>query len=293
MTLLTSAARTPRFSIVTPSYNQGGFIEQTILSVLGQGYEQLEYFVFDGGSTDGTVEILRKYDARLGYWQSKRDGGQADAINQGLARATGDIVGWINSDDYYLPGTLATVAARLDPTRPQILAGNCIHLFGESATILGSDVPGLHQQLELRLADYLIQPSTFWTAAAWKAVGPLSSTLHYVFDWEWFIRAQRSGVEILTTADYFSVYRIHAQHKTGTGGERRSAELREIYRKYSGDSFAQLYDRLLANKMALHVRSALTRAGRAKWFPRAARLLWPSLFGPFTEDEIRNVSAMV
>jgi glycosyltransferase involved in cell wall biosynthesis len=289
---LPAAGRNPRITIVTPSYNQGAFIEQTILSVLGQGYEDLEYFVFDGGSTDATVDILRRYDGRLSYWQSKRDDGQADAINQGLARATGDIVGWINSDDFYLPGTFATVAARLDPTRPQLLAGNCMHLFEERASVSGSDVPGLHRELDLRLADYLIQPATFWTATAWRAVGPLAATLHYAFDWDWFIRAQQQGVEILTTEKFLSVYRIHGQHKSGVGGGRRTAELREIYRRYSGDSYAELFDVLSTNRRVSQLRTTLRRTRRPGWFPRAARLLWPALFGRFTERDIKSVSAM-
>jgi glycosyltransferase involved in cell wall biosynthesis len=289
---LSSAGRTPRITIVTPSYNQAEFIEQTILSVLGQGYENLEYFVFDGGSTDGTVEILRKYDGRISYWQSKPDEGQPAAINEGLARATGDIVGWINSDDYYLPKTLATAAAHLDPSRPQIFAGNCIHVEEEKASLLGSEVPGRHLELDLRLADYLIQPATFWTAAAWRRTGPLDPKLHFAFDWDWFIRAQQCGVEILTTAEYLSVYRLHGRHKSGSGGERRAAELREIYRKYSGESYVQLFDTISMKKVQ-RLKFALRRARCEHFFPRAARLMWPALFGQFSERDIRNVSAMV
>jgi glycosyltransferase involved in cell wall biosynthesis len=290
---LASASRPPRISIVTPSFNQGAFIEQTILSVLGQGYENLEYFVFDGGSTDGTVDVLRKYDGRITYWQSQRDEGQAAAINEGLARATGDIVGWLNSDDYYLPKALATVAERLDPSRPQLLGGNCLHVYEGTGGAGGSDVPARRLAHDLRQADYLIQPATFWTAAAWKSVGPLTTALHYAFDWEWFIRAEQKGVEILTTADYLAVYRFHAGHKTGTGGERRLDELRGIYRKYSSDSYAQMFDALATNRTVRGVRSAMWRAGSDAWFPRVARVVWPALFGQFTEREIRNVITMV
>jgi hypothetical protein len=147
--------------------------------------------------------------------------------------------------------------------------------------------------MDLRLADYLIQPATFWTAAAWKRVGPLTQTLHYAFDWDWFIRAQQGGVEILTTADYLSVYRIHGRHKSGVGGDRRSEELRAIYRKYSGDSYANLYDVLATNKTVSRVRTLLRRTRRERWFPRVARRLWPTLFGAFSEPDIRNVAAMV
>jgi glycosyltransferase involved in cell wall biosynthesis len=289
---LSAASRNPRITVVTPSYNQADFIEQTILSVVGQRYENLEYFVFDGGSTDRTVEILRKYDGRITYWESQRDEGQAAAINAGLARATGDIICWINSDDFYLPKTFETVAAALDPARPQILAGNCMHLFQERASATGSNVPGRHLEYDLRLVDYLIQPSTFWTAAAWRRAGPLTTSLHYAFDWDWFIRAQQSGAEILTTAEYLSVYRIHAGHKSGTGADRRNAELREIYRKYSGDSYAQLFD-ALASKSVQRLKFAMRRAHSERWFPTVARRVWPSLLGQFSERDIRTLSQMV
>ncbi|RZK26019.1 MAG: glycosyltransferase, partial [Flavobacterium sp.] len=101
----------PKISIITPSFNQCQYIEQTILSVLNQNYPNLEYIVIDGGSTDGTVDILKKYDGRIAYWTSEPDKGQTDALNKGFERATGDIVNWINSDDYYAPDTLAQVAA--------------------------------------------------------------------------------------------------------------------------------------------------------------------------------------
>ena len=107
-----------KISIVTPSYNQGRFLEQTILSVIGQQYPNLEYIVMDGGSTDNSVEIIKKYESQLTHWESEKDRGQAHALNKGFAMATGTIYGWINSDDFYLPGTLSFVAEQFDPSKP-------------------------------------------------------------------------------------------------------------------------------------------------------------------------------
>src|SRR3954447_20687666 len=148
----------PKISIVTPSYNQRQFIEQTILSVINQNYPALEYIIVDGGSTDGTVDVIRKYKDRLAGWTSEPDKGQYDAINKGFARATGEIMGWINSDDQYLPWTLATVA-RIFSQFPEVewvtplfqfcLGANGLPVtckpvegFSRSAFFRGANLPG-------------------------------------------------------------------------------------------------------------------------------------------------------
>ena len=116
----------PRISIITPTFNQAGFIEQTINSVLGQGYPNLEYIIIDGGSTDGTVDLIRKYETQLAYWVSEKDGGQSNAINKGLKFATGDIIAYINSDDYYLDGAFERVAnAYRDNPAVDLWHGRC------------------------------------------------------------------------------------------------------------------------------------------------------------------------
>jgi glycosyltransferase involved in cell wall biosynthesis len=237
----------PKISIVTPSYNQAAFLEETIDSVLGQNYPNLEYIVIDGGSTDGSAEIIRRHEKHLAYWQSRPDQGQADAIAQGFRRATGDILAWINSDDFYFPGALRHAAARLDVTRPQLLFGNCFHFVEGSARGIPSDVAGKHARHRLDLIDYLIQPSTFWTRHMADRIGELDTRFHYVFDWDWFIRAEKSGADFLSSPHYLSAYRLHAAHKSSQGGEKRYREIREIYARYQSAEILAAVDACHAN----------------------------------------------
>jgi glycosyltransferase involved in cell wall biosynthesis len=241
---------TPKFSVVTPSYNQGQFIEQTILSVLEQNYPNLEYQVLDGGSHDGTVKILQKYGARLAFWRSGKDRGQAAAINEGFQRCSGDILGWLNSDDLYVMGTLETAAillgGRLD--EPLIVYGSC-ELFNDrtKAREFRSVVP--FDSAWLAVSDFLDQPSVFWTRKAWEMTGPLDESFHYGFDWEWFLRASKV-CRFISTDQILSRYRIHSGHKSGTGGKARWFELLKIVRAHSPPEVVQNYEYLVANDCA-------------------------------------------
>jgi glycosyltransferase involved in cell wall biosynthesis len=239
-----------RFSVITPSYNQGRFIEQTILSVLEQSYPDLEYMVLDGGSQDGTVQILEKYGARLAFWRSGKDNGQAAAINEGFRRSSGNILCWLNSDDLYSPGTLQSVAAlfsgRLDD--PLVVYGGC-EMFSDrtGAKEVRPAVP--FDAAELAIADFLDQPSVFWTRKAWEIAGPLDESLHYGFDWEWFLRASKV-CRFMPVDQTLSRYRIHASHKSGTGGKKRWLELLRIVQTHSPPEVVQCYEYLLANDAA-------------------------------------------
>ena len=227
----------PKISIITPSFNQGRYIEETIVSVVGQMYPNLEYFIIDGGSTDNSVDIIRKYEQHITYWESKADRGQSHAINKGFRMATGDIIAWINSDDCYLPGTLQFVASTMNGLDRTILFGNSIHTHEQTTEIIGSNVARRFSALELTIGDTIIQPSSFWDRATLEEVGPLNEEMHYAFDWEWFIRAKLSQkVTFMPVDRYLSIYRKTATHKSATGGSVRNKEITNIYKEYSNRS---------------------------------------------------------
>jgi glycosyltransferase involved in cell wall biosynthesis len=272
-----------RISVVTPSYNQGEFIEETIRSVVEQRYPNMEYCVLDGGSTDRTIEILQKYDAQLSFWRSEKDRGQAAAINEGFRRATGDILCWLNSDDLHVGTTLETVAGLLGPCldEPVVLYGGC-----ETFNVrrhwreVRPAIPFRRELLET--VDFLDQPSVFWTRRAWEVVGPLDATLCYGFDWEWFLRA--SKVCRFVAADtLLSRYRLHQAHKTRIGGEKRWIEMLEIVRRHSPPAVVNHYEFLVKNDFArwwLNKRMRIFQRLRP-WSPKVAGSVADLLSPPF------------
>lgn len=284
----------PKITVVTPSLNQGRYLEQTILSILGQRYPNLEYIVMDGGSTDGSVDIIRKYQNQLAYWVSEKDGGQAAAINAAFARSTGDILCWLNSDDMYLPGTLSYIASKLDPQKPELLFGNCLHLIENSSISYGSDVRRFHERFDLALTDYIIQPSSFWTRLAWHQTGALDASFDFAFDWDWFLRAKAAGVLFTSDDRYLSIYRIHKDHKTLTGGERRRKELVAIYQRHAGARYERLFSRCCQWRAAIRtVRKILRRLWLSRVETAILKMIFPHLFRSFTRDDVRDVISML
>jgi glycosyltransferase involved in cell wall biosynthesis len=282
-----------KITIVTPSFNQGDFLEQTIVSVIGQQYPNLEYIIMDGGSTDNSVEIIEKYQGHLAHWESEKDDGQAHAINKGFARATGTILGWINSDDFYLPGTLAFIAGQLDVNKPELVFGNCLHFVDDHERTYGSDVRGEYERRDLRLADYIIQPSSFWTREAWTEVGILDASLHFGFDWEWFIRAMKAGVAFMPVDRYLSAYRLHGKHKTGTGGDQRRVELASIYGRHVGANYEQLFLRCRTRSQLAFSRKWLSLLRLSRFEPVLLKAAFPGLFRGFRQSEIRDMMTML
>jgi glycosyltransferase involved in cell wall biosynthesis len=240
----------PKISVITPSFNQGQFLEQTILSVLGQNYPNLEYIIIDGGSSDNSVEIIKKYSSQLTYWISESDNGQSHAINKGFRIASGNILCWLNSDDMFMPHILQYIAESIDIEKKMILTGNCLHYLesnDQGVIAQGCRTVQNFEEFDLFNIDYLSQPSTFWTRKVWKTVGELNEQMHYVFDWEWFIRAKLADVTFTPVGKTLSLYRQHETHKTATGGESRHQEIIDLYIHYDQQENAIIYKNLLVD----------------------------------------------
>jgi glycosyltransferase involved in cell wall biosynthesis len=214
----------PLISIVTPSFNQANFLEATLASVLGQDYRPLEYIVIDGGSTDGSVDILRRHADRLGAWVSEPDHGQTDAINKGLRRARGEVLAYLNSDDLYLPGALSRVAAFFD-AHPEVdlVYGDCqlIDPAGQPLGWLPAHEFSLRRTIER--AEYIPQPAAFWRRALYNQVGPFDDGLHFAMDYDFFIRAGRAG-QVAHLPHPVAAFRLHPGSKTVATEERHWRE---------------------------------------------------------------------
>ncbi|RMF85104.1 MAG: glycosyltransferase [Nitrospinota bacterium] len=214
----------PQISIVTPSYNQGAFLEETIRSVLLQGYPHLEYIIIDGGSDDQSLDVIRRYAPWLAYWVSEPDRGQSHAINKGLACSTGEILAWLNSDDFYLPGTLGRVAEEFH-THPELslLYGDALFVDAESTPLWpyrGRETT-LLEKLEYWKGWHVPQPTTFFRRDLYLRIGPLEETFHYGLDYEYFLRAALVYPFHYLPAT-LATYRRHEMSKTGEGDTNRA-----------------------------------------------------------------------
>ena len=218
----------PRITVVTPSFNQAAYLERTICSVLDQGYPNLEYIIVDGGSTDGSVDIIRRYADRLAWWVSEPDRGQTDAINKGLRRATGEWVAWQNSDDIYYPGAfhdLAVAAAK----HPQagLIIGDMM-LIDEHDRAL-RDIRYVKPSYKALLAEGMVltNQSAFWRRSVHAEIGLMSEALHFSFDYEWFLRLTQH-VKAIHVGHIWGALRLHDKTKTSLQAQRLQQEARQV-----------------------------------------------------------------
>ncbi|HNR02815.1 MAG TPA: glycosyltransferase family 2 protein [Anaerolineaceae bacterium] len=186
----------PVVTIVTPSYNQASFLEQTILSVLSQDYPRIEYFVVDGGSTDGSLEIIQKYADRIDWWVSEKDSGQADAINKGLKRATGDIVAWLNSDDYYFENTIQQAVRALQENTTAAFVYGDVQVVNEKNEITNILRYGDWNLKDLMSFQIIGQPAVFMRRDALQSAGLLDTSYHFLLDHHLWLRlAMNAGIK--------------------------------------------------------------------------------------------------
>lgn len=239
-----------RISIVTPSFNQAAFIGRTIDSVLAQrGDFELDYRVIDGGSTDGTVDILKAYGDRFA-WTSEPDAGQVDAINKGLRAATGDVVGWLNSDDTLLPGALAKVAAAFQANpRAEWVHGRCVIIDEHDREVRRWISRYKHYRCKTHTfenfltEDYVSQMTTFWRRAVQDDIGLLSTTIRYAFDHDFFLRLARRGDPIYI-ADPIACFRWYETSKSGEGYAVQMRETAELAGRHGGGAMTRARARM-------------------------------------------------
>jgi glycosyltransferase involved in cell wall biosynthesis len=204
----------PRISIVTPSYNQGAYLDETIRSILSQDYPDLEYIVMDGGSTDGSVEIIRRYADQISFWASEPDGGQADALRKGFCRATGDVFAWTNSDDTLKEGTLRKVG-ELFRRRPEIdlVYGNVdiVHASGERWY---TAYPVIDLRILLYESPFIPQQAMFWRRTLYERVGGVNPALRFAMDFELTVKFLLGGARLEKIPEVLANFRSHPGAKS-------------------------------------------------------------------------------
>ena len=251
-----------KISIVTPSLNQAEFIERTIQSVLNQDYGRLEHIVIDGGSTDGSLTILKKYQTRL-TWVSEADRGQAEAINKGLKRASGDIVCWLNADDEFTSGALQTVASYFDRHPEAQLVYGDAEAIDEKGQAYGrrGNVKATNFEELATVGDFIVQPATFWRAKLLDELGYLDESLKYCLDYEYWLRvAQKYPLHYLPVP--LARERFHHQAKTTQATLRRIQEIEAVARRYGGPDIPR---RFRAERAAAYFAETVRRITLADW----------------------------
>jgi len=299
----------PKISIVTPSYNQGQYLERTILSVLQQDYSNLEYIVIDGGSTDHSVDIIESYSDRINYWISEPDSGQAEAINKGFKKATGEIVAWINSDDFYRSGVLQKVAESYNnhQDKNQFWLACAIEKLDER----NPENNEIYKQKQITdINEFLVNPlqinqqGCFWSKEIMDNLGYLDEHLHLGLDTEYFLRFLANDYRMRIDNDNIAaVFRIHEQSKTANyHGEIESSDQAflydwtQVYLKYLKPSHPQ-YSKLKRNfqntlaycETRFSQNPNVNKTKRLNWLIRAAKHAPRRVFSKSFASSLRRI----
>jgi len=227
-------SRTPLVTIVTPSYNQAQFLEETILSVLNQDYPNVEYIIIDGGSTDGSVETIKKYGSDITYWVSEPDQGQTDAVNKGFEVATGEILAWLNSDDIYYPNAVKDAVDFLF-NNPDVgmVYGDCDLIDGDGDIQGQFDARQTHYRRLMRGHGNIPQPASFWRRSLWDRVGPLDISFQFAMDFDLWLRFARV-TEIRYVPQRWAGFRMHEEAKTNQIYDHCWPEMKKAHYKQGG-----------------------------------------------------------
>ncbi len=263
-----TSSNLPLVSIVIPSYNQARFLEFTIRSVLEQDYPNIEYILVDGGSTDGSVDIIRRYADRFAWWVSEEDKGHADALNKGFSHAKGEILAWLNSDDTYYLGAISDAVASLR-AHPEVgMVYGDADLTDENGKVIGRFASRQTDYRKLlRGSVHIPQATTFFRADLWKKVGPLNLSLFFAFDYELWVRLAKIS-KLLYIPRKWATFRLHEEGKSVLNDDRCYPDMLKVYARERGGGLSWLY-----------LRSKIRRLTYA-WLPLRLRIFLRNFFNP-------------
>ena len=241
---------TPLVSIVTPSYGQARYLEATIKSVLAQDHPSIEYMIVDGGSADGTVELIKKYEDKLAWWVSEKDKGQTDAINKGFARAKGEILAWINSDDTYNPGAV-TAAVKYLMEHPEVaLVYSDCNYIDEEGRVIGSFPAAQTDYPRLRRGyAHIPQQTMFFRAKYWQELGPLDPSFHFAMDYDLWTRIAAHAPFHYVAGQTWANFRLHDLGKTTTHDDLCWPEMIRVHYRDGGRFFSPIVAKYYLRKV--------------------------------------------
>ncbi len=258
----------PFVSIVTPSFNQGKFLEETICSVLAQDYPNIEYLIIDGGSSDQTLEILKRYDERISGWVSEPDQGQTDAINKGFARARGKYLAWLNSDDTYLPGAISEAVSFLEGHPEVGMVYGDADFIDANGKVIGRFPAAQTDYQRLRRGYvHIPQQASFFRTQVWQQVGPLDPDFYFAMDYDLWVRISRLQ-PIVYLPRLWATFRLHGDAKTLTADDRCWPEMVRVHRRDGGSLLSPIVAKYLLRKLAAPIinkrRRRMMDPGQAK-----------------------------
>ena len=246
---MTPISANPKVSIITPSFNQGRFLEAAIQSVLGQTYSNIEYIVVDGGSKDESVEIIRKYQPRLAWSVSEKDRGHADALNKGFSHATGEILAWLNSDDVYFPNAVAEAVSALQEHPEVGMVYGDAQLIDDAGAVVGQFASRqTDYRRMLRGSVHIPQATTFFRAGLWRQVGPFDLSLFFSFDYDLWVKLAKIS-QLLYVPGRWAQFRIHEAGKTLANDDRCYPDMLRVLEREGGGWFSWLRLRMITRKL--------------------------------------------